>query len=294
MEKVVFDTDIGSDIDDALALAYLLKEPRCELLGVTTVTSFPERRAAMVSAICRNAGRPEVPIHVGSPMALVSLLRQQTADQADAIGDWDHATFSTENTAIDFLYRTIVANPGEVTLLAVGPMTNVALLFATHPEVPALLKRLVLMCGWFSSGGGPEWNAINDPLATSIVYGGGLQRRPTLHYSCGLDVTTRCVMPRDACRNKFANYPVLGPVRDFAEIWFARSERVTFHDPLAAVCVFEPDVCTWRDTRILVPTQDPTAGYTVPEHRTAEPWHKVAEQVDVARFFDTYFGVLGR
>ena len=55
MEKVLFDTDIGTDIDDSLALAYLLKEPQCKLLGVTTVTSFPELRASMDSAICRNA-----------------------------------------------------------------------------------------------------------------------------------------------------------------------------------------------------------------------------------------------
>ena len=67
-EKVLFDTDIGSDIDDALALAYLLKEPRCELLGITTVTSFPEQRAAMCSVICRHAGRPDIPIHVGGPV----------------------------------------------------------------------------------------------------------------------------------------------------------------------------------------------------------------------------------
>jgi inosine-uridine nucleoside N-ribohydrolase len=294
MEKVIFDTDIGSDIDDALALAYLLKEPRCELLGVTTVTSYPELRASMVSAICRNAGRGEVPIHVGCPQSLLIDVPQRNAEQAKAIGAWDHAEFERRNTAIDFLYRTIMANPGEVTLLAVGPMTNVAVLFATHPDVAAKLKKLVLMCGKFEKGGGPEWNALNDPHATAITYGRGFQSRPPLHCSCGLDVTTKCTLHRDEGREKFKQYPVLGPVSDFAEVWFAKRELATFHDPLAAVCVFEPDVCKWRDVRVEVSTLAPTLGYTVPLYHTEDKPHKIGESVDSARFFDIYFSTIGK
>jgi inosine-uridine nucleoside N-ribohydrolase len=292
-EKVLFDTDIGSDIDDALALAYLLKEPRCELLGITTVTSFPEQRAAMCSVICRHAGRPDIPIHVGAPQALMTELVQKTADQAVAAAAWDHASFAKDNTAIEFLYRNIAAHPGEITLLAVGPMTNVALLFMAHPEAPAMLKRLVLMCGRFG-GGGAEWNARNDSHAAAVVYGNFSQSRPPLHYSCGLDVTTQCTMERDECRRKFAEYPILAPIRDFAEVWFERSPRVTFHDPLAAVSVFDPEVCGWHDVRIVVSTTPPTNGVTVPFYTGTDLPHKIGETVDSARFFERYFSTLAR
>ena len=188
--KLLFDTDIGSDIDDAVALAYLLSQPRCDLLGVTTVTGQPERRAEMVSAMCRHVGRGGVPVHAGCPEALLIAMRQTTAGQADALGDRDRRREFPPNTAVEFLRDTIRANPGEVTLLAVGPMTNLGLLFAIDPALPGMLKQLVLMCGRFFDAMGGEWNAIGDPHATAIVYGHGGQARPPRHVSYGLDVTT--------------------------------------------------------------------------------------------------------
>ena len=68
---VLLDTDIGSDIDDAVALAYLLKQPRCDLLGVTTVTGEPTKRAMLADAICQAAGRTDIPIHVGTEAPLL-------------------------------------------------------------------------------------------------------------------------------------------------------------------------------------------------------------------------------
>ncbi|NLB69417.1 MAG: nucleoside hydrolase [Lentisphaerae bacterium] len=292
MEKILFDTDIGSDIDDALALAYLLKEPRCDLLGITTVTAFPELRASMVSAVCRNAGRDDIPIHAGCGKSLLIEAPQQTAAQAEAIGDWSHEKFSTENTAVDFLYQTIIANPGEITLLGVGPMTNIGLLFAMYPDIASKLKSLVLMCGHFAADADSEWNARNDPHAAAIVYGNGFQSKPPLHYSCGLDVTTKCRLNRDEGREKFKNYSVLAPVRDFAEVWFKASPVVTFHDPLAAVCIFEPDVCTWKDTYVEVPTFSEDAGKTIVTDNSELKCHKIAEEVDSKRFFQIYFDTI--
>mgnify|MGYP006308368671 CR=1 FL=1 len=83
--KVLFDTDIGTDIDDAVALAYLLSQPRCELLGVTTATGEPERRAEMASAMCRHVGRDDVPVHAGTPEAMLIRMRQTEAPQ-DRLG----------------------------------------------------------------------------------------------------------------------------------------------------------------------------------------------------------------
>jgi inosine-uridine nucleoside N-ribohydrolase len=208
--KVLLDTDIGTDIDDALALAYLLKQERCELLGVTTVTGQARLRAELASAICRRAGRDDVPIHAGCEQAILIEMRQKAAEQAAVLGDWPRRRDFPPNTAVEFLRRTIRAHPGEVTLLTIGPLTNVALLFATDPEVPSLLAGLVLMCGRFFASMGGEWNAIGDPHATAVVFGAGTQSRPPRLVSFGLDVTLRCQMLPDECRRRFAA-PALAP-----------------------------------------------------------------------------------
>ncbi len=289
--KVLFDTDIGSDIDDALALTYLLGEPRCDLVGVTTVTGEPARRAEMVSAICRHMGRDDIPIHVGASVPFLIPQRQPRAPQADALDQWPRRRFDAEPTALEFLRQTIRAHPGEITLLAVGPLTNVGALFAADPDIPAMLKALVLMCGRFFAAAGGEWNAMGDPHATAIVYGNGPQSRPPRHVSYGLDVTTRCVLPADECRRRFA-IRALEPVRDFAEVWFRRCPTVTFHDPLAAVSVFDPDVCHYRLGRVAVSLTPPTAGWTVFQTSKEDASHAVASEVDADRFFERYFSTL--
>ena len=289
--KLLFDTDIGSDIDDAVALAYLLCQPRCELLGITTVSGEPDLRAEMASAICRNVGRDDVPIHAGCPEALLTRMPQQTAPQAQALADWDRRRDFSANTAVEFMRQTIRAHPGEVTLLAVGPMTNVAILFATDPEIPALLGQLVLMCSRCFNAMGGEWNAINDPHAAAIVYGHGCQSRPPRHVTFGLDVTLKCWMPHGDCRDRFTA-KALRPVRDFAEVWFKQRDRITFHDPLGAAGIFEPDLCRYRRGEITVSLDEPTAGWTVFREDEAEGPHIIAAEVDPQRFFEHYFGVV--
>ena len=297
--KVLLDTDIGTDIDDSLALAYLLRQERCELLGITTVTGEPGKRAEMASAICRNLGRDDVPIHSGCPEAMLIEMRQKVAQQAAALGDWPRRRDFPDGTAIEFLRRTIREHPGEVTLLAIGPMTNVGILFATDPEIPSLLGSLVLMCGRFFTAMGGEWNAIGDPHATAIVYGAGVQARPPRHVSYGLDVTLRCQMPADECRRRFTA-KALSPVLDFAEVWFQRSDRVTFHDPLAAASIFEPDLCRYAQGKVSVSLSPPTEGWTVFAPRPtpaqaaspAEVPHTVAKDVDANRFFAHYFDIV--
>lgn len=289
--KVILDTDIGSDIDDALALAYLLCQPRCELVGVTTVSGQADLRAEMVSAICRHVGRDEVPIHIGADRPWLIESRQPKAPQAAALGDWPRNKKYAPATAIEFLRQTIRANPGEITLLAIGPLTNVALLFSADPEIPALLKDLVLMGGAFFDRNYAEWNILNDPHAAAVVYGEGPQARPARHVSYGLDVTTKCTMVPQECRKKFTA-KALQPVRDFAEVWFAGGAgHVTFHDPLAAAAIFEPQLCGYRQGRVRVSMQAPTSGYTVFAKDDHGP-HAVAETVDSKAFFEHYFGVL--
>ena len=290
--KVLLDTDIGSDIDDAFALAYLLKEPRCKLMGITTVSGEADKRSEMCSVVCGNAGRDDIPIHTGCDHALLVELYQKQAQQAVALGAWTHRNFTAENTAIEFLRSTIRANPGEITLFAIGPMTNIGVLFATDPELPALVKDVVLMCGKFYEAGG-EWNAFNDPHATAITYGNGPQRKPARHVSYGLDVTLKCVWSAAECRARFRDIPVLAPVRDFAEVWFERAPHVTFHDPLAAVSIFHPEICQYETGEVRVSLAEPTLGWTVFNRRDNGP-HTVAKTVDVPLFFETFVNTLKR
>src|SRR5689334_3389143 len=116
--KVLLDTDIGSDIDDAVCLAYLLAQPECELLGITTVSGEPEHRAMLASALCNVAG-VHVPIFPGVAAPLLGPQRQPRAPQAAALSRWAHESTFGRGQAIEFMRQTIRAHPGEVTLLAI-------------------------------------------------------------------------------------------------------------------------------------------------------------------------------
>jgi len=241
-EKILFDTDIGSDIDDAVCLAYLLANPECELLGITTVSGEAAKRAALASVLCRVAGR-RIPIYPGVEQPLLACPRQTAAAQAVALAKWPHDTEFPLGQAIPFMRETIRRHPGEVTLLSVGPLTNVGLLFATDPEIPGLLKGLVMMCGRFATRiAAPvcEWNAMLDPHATAIAY----RHAVRTHRSIGLDVTLQVTLPAAEVRRRFTA-PLLRPVLDFAEVWFQHADRVTFHDPLAATTLFDPGICAF-------------------------------------------------
>ena len=166
---LLLDTDIGSDIDDAVCLAYLLRQPRCELLGITTVSGEARQRAMLADAVCRAAGRMDIPIHSGTEQPLLIPQQQRQAAQSEILRDFPHRSDFPPNTAVEFLRQTIRSRPGEITLLTIGPLTNIGLLFATDPEIPGLLKRLVMMCGVFTQPA-REWNALLNPHASAIVY----------------------------------------------------------------------------------------------------------------------------
>lgn len=287
--KVLLDTDIGSDIDDAVCLAYLLAQPQCELLGITTVTGEAEKRARMASALCRVAGR-QVPIFPGAERPMLIPQKQTKAPQAAALERWEHERTFPCGEAVEFLRRTIRAHPGEVVLLTIGPLTNVGLLFGVDPEVPSLLKGLVMMCGVFTNrlaGVGPvEWNAIGDPHATAMVYRSGVQ----VHRSIGLDVTCRVKMDAKQVRERF-RADLLRPVLDFAEVWFEKRDVITFHDPLAAATIFDDQVCAFKRGNVEVElASERVKGMTLWK-ADAEGRHEVALEVDPERFFERYFEV---
>jgi inosine-uridine nucleoside N-ribohydrolase len=289
--KVLFDTDIGSDIDDAVALSYLLAQPDCDLVGITTVTGEPAKRAMLTNAILRHWGR-DVPIFPGAADPLLVPQAQTTAPQAAALGKWDHAADFPRGEAVEFLRRTIRAHPGEVVLLAVGPLTNAGLLFAVDPETASMLKALVMMAGSFTDAAGAgrrlEWNARGDPHATAVVY-----RAPVgVHRSVGLDVTMRVRMKAADVRERFGAIPLLAPVLDMAEVWFRKRDVMTFHDPLAAASIFAEDLVTFERGNVEVELADPKLlGATRWRTGGRNPRHEVALDVDPARFFEHFFSV---
>ena len=102
----------------------------------------------------------------------------------------------------------------------------------------------------------------------------------------GLDVTLQCRMPADECRRRFRGGP-FEVVRDMAEVWFRGRDRITFHDPLAAACIFEPDICTYEPGRVRMNLD---TGETLLEVAEDSP-HRVAATVNPERFFERYFEV---
>ncbi len=281
--KVLLDTDIGTDIDDAICLAYLLSNPDCELLGITTVTGEATKRAMIASAVCRALGK-EVPIFPGCEQPLLVPQKQKVARQARVLSDWDHSHSFPQGEAIEFMRKTIRAHPGEVVLLGVAPLTNIALLFAVDREIPALLKGIVLMCGNFfrllPEVSPLEWNACGDPHATAIVY----QAPVALHRSLGLDVTTKVTMPKEEFRKVLAR--IFSVILSLAEVWFEEWGGVTFHDPLAAVTLFDPEVCAFERGTVTVELKDEASrGLTTWQADGSRGRHEVAASVDPRRFF---------
>jgi len=285
-EKVILDTDIGSDIDDAVCLAYLLANPDCELMGITTVSGESNLRAQMCSALCKVAG-VDVPIFPGLEKPLFVECRQPKAPQAARLSNWNHQESFPQGKAISFLQDMIHAYPGEITLLPIGPLTNIGLLFAMDPEIPALLKRLVLMGGKFTGAHNfytAEWNIWNDPHAASIVY----RAQVAVHRSVGLDVTMSVQMDSKSVQERFT-HPLLKPVADFASVWFDHAKMMTFHDPLAGAAIFNPQLCEFVRGDIHVEVNSPYyEGYT---HWKATPEgaHEAALGVNPDLFFEHYF-----
>jgi purine nucleosidase len=284
---VLLDTDIGNDIDDAVCLAYLLAQPRCELLGITTVTARPDLRARLASALCRHAGR-DVPIYPGAADPLVGPPVQGPPPQAVVLDRWEHDTSFPIEPAVDFLRRTIRAHPGEVTLLTIGPLTNAALLFAADPAIPSLLESLVCMGGSYApESDDVEWNLQCDPHAAAQVFAAPVR----VHRAIGLNVTTQVRMRAEDFRQR-CETPALRPVTDMAESWFDDRADVVFHDPLAGATIFEPDLCRYESGDITVNTEPgPLAGYTSwrPKH---DSQHQIAVDVRPEAFLTHYFDVV--
>jgi inosine-uridine nucleoside N-ribohydrolase len=244
------------------------------------------------SALLKAAGRDDIPISPGVAMPLLTPQKQPVAHQSKYLPKWSHETKFPEGQAIGFMQRTIRENPNEVTLLAVGPLTNIALLFAADPEIPVLLKRLVIMCGAFTYRykGEPclsEWNARCDPYATAMVY-----QAPVKNIiSVGLDVTTEVALRKDEIIKRF-NTGILKVVLDFSGILDNTRESIVFHDPLAAAVIFKKEICDFRRGNVEIEIESKRLEGLTYWKADENGRNEVAFGVNSEMFFDHFFSTI--
>lgn len=293
MEKILLDTDIGGDIDDAICLAYLLKEPQCNLVGITTVCGESEKRAAVANAICKTVKR-DIPIVAGLDTTLQSIPVYPTPDGAAALANWEHNTYERSD-APAFMYEMIKANPDEIVLLGIGNMTNIATLFNTYPDVLPLLKGLYVMNGYFGVEELPEayynWNSWADPLASKIVFAS----KVAINRAITLEITDKLTIGAAKAEELLpADSELMKAVFDFGNAWLESSNKLTLHDPLAAVCIFHPDVCQFEKGFVRVETNvERFMGGT--SFRAVQGGNvEISREVDAERFYQILSSTLNR
>lgn len=182
MKKVIIDTDIGDDVDDAFALALALKSPSLNVIGITTVFKNVEMRSKIVKAEFKAFNKMGIDVVSGLDNPLVvpaSVFKYETIgeDGKPIITAYDQSYIegADRNDAPHYLLEKAREFPHEITLIAIGPLTNVAAAIKLDPKTFKLFKEIVLMGG--SNNDNKEWNFICDPDAADIVLKCGVPMR---------------------------------------------------------------------------------------------------------------------
>jgi purine nucleosidase len=308
--KIILDTDPavgipGADADDPLALMLALKDPRLDLLGVTTVFGNcpPALGARCAAAVLRAAGREDVPIAIGMDARmngeLPQLLRDAYAGDRGRPGRIELPELidpRTDLNAVDFLIETVLANPGEVTIVAIGPQTNLALALLKQPRLREEIGAIVFMGG--ALGLDPRYGRGNitpvaecniwfDPQAADIVFRSGIDLTMV-----SLDVTnpsTGMVLPEAAIRSvDRASAPLASLFVDICATYldapmFDWANGCVLYDPLAVAVAADPGIASFQEMTVGVETSGALSlGQTVPM-RGQKPNMRVCVSVDGAR-----------
>jgi len=253
--RLILDTDIGTDVDDCLALALILGSPELELAGVTCVYGDVALRARMVRQLLTLHGTRGVPVLQGASDTLLGLRPiywegHEGQGLLEAAGDTPDAE---SEDAVDFIVRTARAQPGAIHLVAIGPLTNVALALKRAPRLVHDLAGVTIMGGVVRGPGSldlpyVEHNIRCDPEAAQIVFASGLPI--TL---VPLDVTTRVrITSEGVARIAAAGTPFHIAVADQVARYprFGRLGYTFLHDPLAAAIVARPDLATYTEAHL--------------------------------------------
>jgi len=172
---ILFDTDIGTDIDDAYALALILKSPELDLVGVTTVSGDAVARARLAAKLLAVAGgaAAKIPVYAGTSTGT------QYMKQAEWATGFTSPALHPEG-GVAFMRQQIEARPGQLTIVAVGELTNVAALLRSSPDIAKKIKGIALMGGAVRRGGQPgsapqpEWNIKSNAAAAKTVFTSGV------------------------------------------------------------------------------------------------------------------------
>ncbi|MGA8043887.1 MAG: nucleoside hydrolase [Terracidiphilus sp.] len=244
-ELVVIDTDIGDDIDDAFALGLALQSPELKVLGVTTAFGNTELRARLAERYLEAAGRGDIPVAAGVHTATANPMTQAA-----------YARRGPEKKYPDgvaFLLDQIRAHPGEVTLIAIGPLFNVQAAIERDPETFRKLKRVVMMGGSIERGyddaktgarrpPDPEWNILQDPKGAQALLASGV---PVFMMPLDSTQIHLAEPERDAI---FAHgSPVTDQITLLYHEWkvgnWSHSPTPTLFDPVAVTYSFRPAMC---------------------------------------------------
>jgi purine nucleosidase len=256
MEKVILDTDIGDDIDDAYALALLMSMPNVRVLGVTTAWGQTQERAELAVKLLHVMGHDKVPVYAGR-RGDARIGRQY--EWAKRNGG-ENAAYTGKNAvpavqkddAVTFLKREFDKAPGEVTLIAIGPLVNVGDLVTRYPEVKSKIKRIVIMGGavhlGYNNQSPPvvEWNIKCDPVAARAVYESGVPLT-----MAGLEATTMLKFDMERQKRLFAQgSPMTDAIAALTILW--GNGTPTLFDPMAVAWAGGAKYCETEERHVVV------------------------------------------
>jgi len=325
-KAIILDTDPGigspgSDVDDGLAIALGLLHPACDLLGLTIVAGNVAHEEGLPNTLrlLEVAGRTDVPVFPGAtrpilrdPSGIRELMagrRRQSVERFWDLPAFDPPTrVAAKGRAAEFIADTVRARPGEVTVVAIGPCTNVATALLLDPEVAVSAAEIVVMGGAVRVSGlvtpVVEFNVGYDPESLAIVLASGA--RVTL---VPLDVTTRTHMtPRDLNRIAVGGTPLHAFLAATSRPWLRFAMEVRglpgfwLHDPLALAYALDPAILRLTPMHVAVDLGgELTAGHLLgyPESArflrpTPGPVNaRVALDLDAPRFMELFLTTLG-
>ena len=268
---LLFDTDLGSDVDDAVALAFTLASPEAiDLVAVTTVAADARGRARAAARMLGLAGRTDVNVHVGADEALGRPSSFVWRDiETKGYPDGPDAPISDEPAA-ERIVRAANETP-DLEITAIGPLTNLAHALGLDPELPRKVKRLTVMgghvrevrIGSYVCPPGIDYNLCSDPEAAVMVLGAGFETRLV-----SADVTLQCwLRDRDVARLEQAPGPLAPLVANLVRIWTPFQHKIFtaiggtldadnaayLHDPVTLLSLVDESPLTFESLRI-VPT----------------------------------------
>ena len=246
--KVVIDTDIGDDVDDAFAVGLALQSPELEIVGITTAWGDTRLRASLVDRLLAETGNANIPVAEG--ISTQSKTQFSQARWAQAGPQKSHPA------AIDFLLGQIRQNPGEITFITIGPLTNLGAAIDRDPATFKKLKRVVLMGGSIRKGYGdvgylpdrgpqPEYNIVSDIPAAQKLFASGVPifMMPLDSTQLKLDEEKRALLFSQGT-----------PLTDALTLLYHEwgQQTPTLFDVMAVVYVLEPILCPTQPFQIIV------------------------------------------